>query len=200
MNVARLELSVSDQVVRHASVSEPFIKWLVDAIGETRVAHAPQEIAWVVTLNNHNRVYSIVEVGRGSNRAIYLHVPSMLQAVLASGCDRFIYIHSHPSGVARATADDVDSTEIIANAAAACGIVLEDSIIITRDPREYTSLRRAGLFFPAEDPYGASHVPASEHEALDDVPRQAPGDTREEPDEEGSRQVRSPVFKGVPDA
>lgn len=148
--VSRLELRTDDTLYADAGHAKSLIPWLVETIGATRVAHAPQEVAWVVTVDSHARVYTLVEVGRGTPRSIHLHIPTMLQAVLTAGTERFIYVHSHPSGSPIPTPVDIDTTEAIAEAAALCGIQLADALVITRDPKQYTSLVKAGLFVPSE--------------------------------------------------
>lgn len=70
--------------------------------------------------------------------------------MLASGTDRFMFIHNHPSGELRPSGQDLEVTEQIADAAALCGLYFDDHLILTRRPDQLYSLAGAGDYIPPE--------------------------------------------------
>ena len=113
---------------------------------EWGLSRAPQEVGYVVAFDGMRNVRSVVEVARGSHGTMDIHVPSVLRAVLVCGGERFTFVHTHPTGNAVPSPADFESTRKIANAAAACGLILEDHLILTPKKDVYTSFVEEGIY------------------------------------------------------
>ena len=100
---------------------------------------APQEVAWVLAIDAARHVRTVVEVARGAGHWMNVHIPAVLQAVLLSGSDRWAFVHCHPSLDATPTGMDHNLLDRLTRASEACGIYLEDSIIVTPDPKIWYS-------------------------------------------------------------
>jgi DNA repair protein RadC len=140
VRLSRLELRV-DERVKLSGVAD-----IPRYMAQRGLSLAPQETGWVLTLNNNLEVYSLVEVAKGTTCDLPVHIPTMLSAVLASGTDRFVFIHNHPGSSASPSNPDIYLTQRIADAATACDLRLEDHYIVTPDPEVWMSLRQAGLY------------------------------------------------------
>ena len=98
----------------------------------------PQEVLWVVAYDAGMTVRNIVEIGRGGHARVNLHFPTMLSAVLTAGCERFMLVHNHPDGNVRPSPGDITLTKQAMEAANACGLYLEDHIVLTPSGRWYS--------------------------------------------------------------
>lgn len=103
-----------------------------------------QETFWVVAYDSMRNMRTAVEVARGSYTDVVVSIPTVLNAVLAAGTDRFIVVHNHPNGDPEPSAMDLNLTQKIANAAATCGLFFEDHIVIA-PPAESFSMVGKGL-------------------------------------------------------
>lgn len=91
-----------------------------------------QETFAVVCLGMRGELRDFVEVSRGQRHRVAVDVEDILRPVIASGCDYFVVMHNHPSGVAEPSDADCELTETIRRSSAtACpNIVFADHIII----------------------------------------------------------------------
>lgn len=144
---ARLELRYE----RDARILPKTKKAIATALYDWGLSKGPQEVGWVVAVDGQNRVHTIIEIARGTARRLPIHMPTLLGAVLASGTDRFVFVHSHP-GARKMEASDVDITltQQIADAAAACGLYFEDHWIVTNDPMSLFSFEEHGMYEPPQ--------------------------------------------------
>jgi DNA repair protein RadC len=145
MRLARIELRYE----RHESLP-PKTEQFVQVLHRWGLSTSPQEVGWVLCFSYEREIHSFIEVARGTQRRLPIHLPSLLGAVLVSGTDRFAFIHSHPGGNTTPSDADLDVTEQIANAASTCGLYFEDHIIVTNDPSKWLSMKKEGLYIPAE--------------------------------------------------
>jgi len=90
-----------------------------------------QEALWVVTFDSLVNVRTVLEVARGGPQSVDVHIPSVMQAVLLSGTDRFLVAHNHPSGDPAPSIADGKLAISICNAANTCGLYLDDFLIVT---------------------------------------------------------------------
>jgi len=95
------------------------------------LSKSPQEVIWVIAYDAQSHLRTVVEVSRGSHLSVDLHLPTMLAAVITSGCERFVLAHNHPSGNPNPSEGDLGLTRDVVNASAACGLYIEDHIIVT---------------------------------------------------------------------
>lgn len=105
----------------------------------------PQECIWVVAYDAELTVRTVVEVARGSHVKANLHIPTMLSAILTTGCERFILVHNHPSNNPNPSKGDLDLTRVVMEAANAAGLYFEDHIIVTPNGGGWRSLRLKGM-------------------------------------------------------
>lgn len=104
----------------------------------------PQECIWVVAFSADLAVRNVVEVARGSHIKANLHLPTMLAAVLTTGCERFLLVHNHPSNDPEPSDGDIELTRTVMEAANAAGLYFEDHFVLAPSGR-YRSLRIDGM-------------------------------------------------------
>lgn len=107
------------------------------------ISALPYEEFWVLYLSTANGVLDKVRVSQGGvNHTIVDHKLIVKRAVelLASG---IVVVHNHPSGVAQPSAEDIDLTQKIANAASLFEINLLDHLIVTAT--DSLSFKQLGL-------------------------------------------------------
>jgi DNA repair protein RadC len=109
------------------------------------LSRSPQETVWIVAYNSIKDIRTVIEVARGAHNTVDLHIPTALAAVLTSGGVRFTLVHSHPSNDPRPSMTDETMTATILTAANACGLYMEDHLIVTPGGRHF-SYKAAGLF------------------------------------------------------
>ena len=135
--------------------------WPSTAVGQAKLLHrwglstSPVEALWVIAYDLNASIRTVVEVARGDLRAVSGHMPSLLGAVLTSGCERFMISHNHPAGVVVPSQGDIQLTLEVKNAANTCGLWFEDHLI-TGPRGEMFSFRDNGLLF-AEDYARSEH-------------------------------------------
>ena len=144
VRLARLELRYD-----HKEITLPDTRFeLSQMLHQWGLSRGPQEVGWVLSYSNEKRVHTFIEVARGTQRHLPIHLPTLLGAALASGTDRFAFIHSHPGGDLTPSPQDLEVTETIATAAALCGLYLDDHFIVTNDPTKSLSLEKTGYYVP----------------------------------------------------
>lgn len=142
---------------RYAQIELTIIReeyWSAKPRTEVRLLHdwglskAPQEVGYVVAFDGMRNVRTVVEVARGSHGVLDIHIPTVMRAVLLCGGERFTFVHTHPTGNAVPSPADTSTTEVIMQAAAQVGLVLEDHLIVTPKEDVYFSFREQGLYEP----------------------------------------------------
>lgn len=156
LQLARLELVVTEKVPLehhegivayvHTNGDVPHPGSIARAMAKMGLSRSPQEVGWVLAINNSTEAYSLVEVARGTTCELPIHKPTLYSAVLAAGTDRFVFIHNHPGSSIEPTETDIELTQDLADGADILGMRLEDHYIISNDPDEYFSLRSHGLY------------------------------------------------------
>lgn len=109
----------------------------------------PQECIWVVAYDGDLNVRTVIEVARGSHAVVSLHLPTMLAAVMTTGCDRFMLIHNHPNMRIQPSHNDIDLTAQVMAAANTCGLHFEDHMVVTPDGR-WLSMANEGIIDPVD--------------------------------------------------
>jgi DNA repair protein RadC len=115
----------------------------------------PQECVWVIAYDAVLQIRTVVEVARGDHKSANVHLPTLLAAVLVSGCERFYLVHNHTTDVVKPTDADLDITDVVMAAANACGLYFEDHVIVSPSGQWY-SFRQKGRMEPA--PYPVQNV------------------------------------------
>lgn len=89
-----------------------------------------REESFVVVLNAAYRVLRIEPIGRGSESRCPLDPRDVLATVLRFRGAAFALVHTHPSGDASPSPEDVAITRALAGAAEAVGLVMLDHVIL----------------------------------------------------------------------
>lgn len=105
---------------------------------------------WVLCLNRKNRLIKCVEVTSGTATAALAHPREVFRAAIREAASAVVCAHNHPSGDPAPSAQDMQVTRMIRDAARAVEIDFLDHIIIGRantDPqgRGYYSFRESGV-------------------------------------------------------
>lgn len=116
------------------------------------LANQTQEAFWVVTYDAEMKVRTIIEIARGTYASVLVNIPALFSAILASGCDRFMVAHNHPSDNPRPTAADKRLTGVVMDTANLLGLFFENHFIVTPSG-EFSDFVAKGLMKPA--PYHA---------------------------------------------
>lgn len=130
---------------------------LLDDWGFTK---EPQECLWVIAYDAQEHLRTVVEVSRGGHAEMHVHIQPLLTAVLNAGAIAFTIVHNHPTLTPAPSMTDWDLTQKVMAASDACGLVLEEHLIIT-PTGEYYSFREAGLILPLATPVGGKPLRAA---------------------------------------
>ena len=98
----------------------------------------------VLCLNASGHVTGMFEMSGGSINAVHFDVAGIIRKVLMMNCVSFIMAHNHPGGTLSPSAEDLDATERVKQAADMLGLRLLDHFIICGPSGEYLSLREEG--------------------------------------------------------
>lgn len=115
----------------------------------------PQECLWVIAYDANAHLRNVVEVSRGGHADMMVDLQPLLTAVLALGAIQFTIVHNHPTLNPSPSQADWTLTQMILTAGNACGLVLEDHLIVT-PTGDYYSFRDAGLILPPAKPLGGA--------------------------------------------
>jgi DNA repair protein RadC len=105
---------------------------------------------WVLCLNRKSRLLKRVEVTSGTATSALAHPREVFRAAIREAASAVVCVHNHPSGDPAPSAQDMQVTKQLREAAKAVDITLIDHVIIGRatvDPlgRGYYSFREGGF-------------------------------------------------------
>jgi DNA repair protein RadC len=105
---------------------------------------------WVLCLNRKNRLIKRVEITSGIATAALAHPREVFRAAIQESAAAVVCVHNHPSGDPAPSAQDVQITRQLREAAKTVDITLNDHVIVGRtgaDPlgRGFYSFREAGM-------------------------------------------------------
>ena len=123
---------------------------LADAAGvagvyERRLAGLEHEVVIAIAVDGQNRLLGEFEVARGGRHGAAVTAADVLRPVIRAGASALILIHNHPSGDPTPSADDIQMTKALRNAALIVGIPLLDHIVVAARGGGYVSLREQGV-------------------------------------------------------
>ena len=121
---------------------------IAKVLGEWGLSTMTQECVWVIATDENGNIRTVVEVARGFHSRVDVHIPSVMTAVLAAGAVHFTLAHNHPTGDPNPSVDDQDLTFKILEAANACGLTLEDHIIVEPNGGSFSFIEH-GVFIGA---------------------------------------------------
>ena len=108
------------------------------------MAHEPVEQLRILYLNTRNRLLLDETVAEGSVNIAPIYPREIVRRSLEVGATALILAHNHPSGDPKPSREDIRVTRLVAAAAGALDIRLQDHVIIARSG--WTSLRAEGYF------------------------------------------------------
>ncbi len=133
----RLEILKSDVLPEN---SRDLVR-LLDKWGLTK---EPQECGWVIAYDANLNIRNVTEVTRGGHADMDIHIQPVLTAVLALGAIKWIFVHNHPTMTVTPSISDGITTHKLMAASNACGLVMEDHLIIA-PTGDYYSFYDAGM-------------------------------------------------------
>ncbi|HRR40632.1 MAG TPA: DNA repair protein RadC [Syntrophales bacterium] len=89
-----------------------------------------QEVFKVILLNGQNLILNILEVAKGSLASSKVYPREVVKIALRYSAAALVFVHNHPSGVAKASEDDKKLTRELFLACRLIGIEVHDHIII----------------------------------------------------------------------
>ena len=89
-----------------------------------------QESFKVVLLNGQNHILKIMEVAKGSLTAARIYPREIVKLALRHAAAAIVFVHNHPSGVAKPSEDDKRITRDLVFACLLIGMKVHDHIII----------------------------------------------------------------------
>lgn len=104
-----------------------------------------RELLYEACLDGKGKLLSCRCITKGTVTSSPLQVRQVVENALYSGADSVLLAHNHPSGVALPSADDVQTTQRIAQALHAVDIVLIDHIVVAEG--DYISMVQSGYSF-----------------------------------------------------
>lgn len=99
---------------------------------ERRALPLDRECCWILCLDIKLRVLRYDEVTTGTASSSLFHPRDFLRPAVRSNAERIILVHNHPSGDASPSANDIQITRKLADAAKLLDIALLDHVIIGR--------------------------------------------------------------------
>lgn len=106
-----------------------------------RLAYESEEYLYLIGLRNNGRILFEREIGRGS--ALRIRGNGLLKALLRSGADKAILLHTHPGGSYVPSQEDLLSTSKAEATLGKGGVELIDHVIVSQDG--YFSFREEGI-------------------------------------------------------
>ena len=97
------------------------------------ISNLPQESAFVMCLNNKNKVIAYSEISRGGAYFCNIDRKILFQTILLSGAAKFILVHNHPSGDTTPSKMDIQMTKELIKASKLLDLQLLDHIVIGRN-------------------------------------------------------------------
>ena len=118
--------------MRKSGIMRPQIKTPDDAYAEIRhYATRPQENLIVMALNGAHEIIFTEVVSIGTVNMTYAHPREIFSNAVRSRATGIILAHNHPSGVLKASAEDVTLTKRVISCGQLLGITVLDHLIIS---------------------------------------------------------------------
>lgn len=120
------------------------------AIGEyllPRFFSGRSEVAYMLCLDAKMKVLDCRQLGQGSTVAVRLDVRTIVKTALEQNATVVVLAHSHASGFAVPSAEDIAATLHIRSVLASVGVMLTDHIVVAGD--DFVSMADSGYLPPA---------------------------------------------------
>jgi DNA repair protein RadC len=103
-----------------------------------------EEKLYVILLDSSNAVIKYSLISQGTVNRAEIDVRKIIEQTVTSHAVGAIITHNHPYGVAAPSADDINATQVIANALQSINVRLRDHIIVCGS--DYTALALSSKF------------------------------------------------------
>jgi DNA repair protein RadC len=98
-----------------------------------RIVSLDHEELWILALDGASRLRAARRVAMGGLHGVHVTTRDPLRVALREGASAFVLVHNHPSGDPTPSADDIDFTDRIGQAAELVGTPLVDHVVVARD-------------------------------------------------------------------
>lgn len=139
----KINILVKEETTNYdiSSISSPSI--IADMLNDVyRLNKQAEEYIYLIALNTKNKIIGVFEVSHGTVGFSLVSPREIFIRALLVGASNIILAHNHPSGELEPSADDIKTTNRVAEAGKLIGIQLLDHIICGLN--EYRSLKICG--------------------------------------------------------
>ena len=147
-------LSFIPQVDRYYHVNKMKQQKVLSSLDECGAYLVPcflnrkNEVVYILCLDAKCQVICCKELGEGSVNSAGVPIRRIVDVAMKANATTVVLAHNHPSGVAVPSADDIHTTQRVAQALAGVDIILADHIVVTED--DYVSMVQSGYFKQTE--------------------------------------------------
>lgn len=103
-----------------------------------------EETVYALSLDARCKVLACKLLGQGTINSTGVPLRTIVEYALSSGATSLVLAHNHPSGIALPSQEDIDTTQRLATALDAVGVLLADHIIVADD--DFVSMAASGLY------------------------------------------------------
>lgn len=138
----------ADEVVRRVIADDPAALVVDPALPGLAAPLDRQELAWVLAIDGAGMPRGrAVRIAQGGCSSVNVPLAPLLSVPLIAQVDRFVLVHSHPSGSLAISEPDRQLTRHVLRAASLVGLVMTDHVILTPSGGS-RSLVEAGVLTP----------------------------------------------------
>lgn len=95
-----------------------------------QIQNEPEEVLFLIGLDNKNNIIGFIEIGRGTINACQTNCREIFKRALLMNCSKIILTHNHPSGDPTPSIQDYKITNTIKEISKLFEIQLLDHIVI----------------------------------------------------------------------
>ena len=107
-----------------------------------------QETVFMLCLDAKCKVICCKLVGEGSVNSANIPIRRVVEIALAANATSVVLAHNHPSGLALPSADDIQTTQRVADALNTVEITLADHIVVSNE--DFVSIVQSGFYIPKD--------------------------------------------------
>ena len=102
------------------------------------------EVVYILCLDGKCKVIDCKKVGEGSINSAGVPIRRVVELALNLNATFVVLAHNHPTGLALPSAEDIETTRIVASALQVVDVALLDHIIVADG--DYVSIKRSNYF------------------------------------------------------
>ncbi|MGV3612247.1 MAG: JAB domain-containing protein [Fluviicola sp.] len=131
-----------DQKIRIANSEDVYSIMQQVLLRENRIGRG-QEHFWIVGLDRQNKILFIELLALGNDNRVHIKAPQVFRMAIYKNAPKVIFVHNHPSGNMKASAEDLNMTDRLLKAGEIIEIDVIDHLIISEET--YVSLDQEGI-------------------------------------------------------